>query len=50
MQQRTLGKSGLKVSSLGSGCMGLSFGLAPRWKRAGHRPDPRGRGPRSHLL
>jgi aryl-alcohol dehydrogenase-like predicted oxidoreductase len=29
MQQRTLGKSGLKVSSLGLGCMGLSFGLGP---------------------
>ncbi|QNI34446.1 aldo/keto reductase [Alloacidobacterium dinghuense] len=29
MQQRTLGKSGLKVSELGFGCMGLSFGLGP---------------------
>jgi aryl-alcohol dehydrogenase-like predicted oxidoreductase len=29
MQVRTLGKSGLKVSSLGLGCMGLSFGLGP---------------------
>src|SRR6202041_3293743 len=27
MQTRTLGKSGLKVSPLGLGCMGLSFGL-----------------------
>ena len=26
MNKRTLGKSGLEVSSLGYGCMGLSFG------------------------
>ena len=29
MQKRTLGKSGLEVSALGFGCMGLSFGLGP---------------------
>jgi aryl-alcohol dehydrogenase-like predicted oxidoreductase len=29
MQTRTLGNSGLKVSCLGLGCMGLSFGLGP---------------------
>jgi aryl-alcohol dehydrogenase-like predicted oxidoreductase len=29
MQKRTLGKGGLKVSALGMGCMGLSFGLGP---------------------
>lgn len=29
MKKRTLGKSGLEVSSLGFGCMGLSFGFGP---------------------
>ena len=29
MQKRTLGQSGLEVSNLGLGCMGLSFGLGP---------------------
>jgi aryl-alcohol dehydrogenase-like predicted oxidoreductase len=29
MQTRTLGRSGLEVSSLGLGCMGLSFGYGP---------------------
>lgn len=29
MQKRTLGKSGLEVSTLGLGCMGMSFGYGP---------------------
>ncbi len=29
MQKRMLGKSGLEVSTLGFGCMGISFGLGP---------------------
>ena len=29
MQKRLLGKSGLEVSALGLGCMGLSFGYGP---------------------
>ncbi len=29
MQKRTLGKSGLEVSTLGLGCMGMSFSYGP---------------------
>ena len=34
MQKRTLGKSGLEVSAIGFGCMGLNFGLGPGVARA----------------
>ncbi len=34
MQKRILGKGGLEVSSLGLGCMGLSFGLGPAIDKA----------------
>ena len=33
MQKRNLGNSGLEVSALGLGCMGLSFGLGPATER-----------------
>jgi aryl-alcohol dehydrogenase-like predicted oxidoreductase len=33
MQRRTLGRSGLEVSALGFGCMGISFGYGPATSR-----------------
>jgi len=34
MQKRNLGNSGLEVSALGLGCMGLSFGLGPATEKS----------------
>src|SRR5436190_12646983 len=34
MQKRRLGNSGLEVSALGFGCMGISFGYGPAASRA----------------
>ena len=51
MQKRKLGNSGLEVSAIGLGCMGLSFGYGPADGQAGgDRADPRGRRARRHLL
>ena len=35
MQRRTYGRSGLEVSALGFGCMGLSYGYGPATEKDG---------------
>ena len=51
MQKRKLGNSGLEVSAIGLGCMGLSFGYGPATGQAGgDHADPGGRRTRRHLL
>ena len=51
MQKRKLGSSGLEVSAIGLGCMGLSFGYGPAVDtQHGDRTDPGGRRARRHLL
>ena len=34
MQKRKLGKSGLEVSAIGLGCMGMSFGYGPAGRQS----------------
>ncbi len=51
MQRRNLGKSGLEVSAIGLGCMGMSFGYGPaKDQQEMISTDPGSRGARRHVL
>jgi len=51
MDKRTLGRSGLEVSALGLGCMGLSYGYGPATDRQdGIKLIRRGARARRHFL
>ena len=39
LDKRILGKSGLEVSALGFGCMGLSYGYGPATDKQEGSPD-----------
>lgn len=42
MQKRKLGNSGLEVSALGLGCMGLSYGYGPAKQRGWNKFNKKG--------
>ena len=50
MQTRTLGNSGLEVSALGFGCMGISFGYGQPAGQPRALHHPRGLRARRHVL